>query len=77
MAEFTVFIEYRGYQFGLVFAEEILQKHPGRWNIEYDVENTSANHFWNRLVVSLVSNKYTKGNLPGNSEYLEFTVDKK
>ncbi len=37
MAEFTVFSEYRGYRFGLVFADEILQKHPGKWNIEYDV----------------------------------------
>ena len=74
MAEFTVLGEYRGYRFGLVFADEILQKHPGKWNIEYDVQNTNANHFWNRLVVSVAGNSYTKGKLPENREYLELRL---
>jgi predicted acetyltransferase len=33
MAEFTVLSEYRGYRLGLVFADEILQKHPGKGNL--------------------------------------------
>ena len=61
MAEFTVFNVYRGYRFGLVFADEIIQKHPGKWNIEYDVQITNANHFWSRTVVSLAGNNYIKG----------------
>ena len=77
MAEFTVFSEYRGYRFGLVFADEILQKHPGKWNIEYDIQNTNANRFWNRLAVSAAENNYTKGKLPGNREYLEFVIGEK
>jgi predicted acetyltransferase len=77
MAEFTVFREYRGYRFGLVFADEILQKHPGKWNIEYDIQNTNANNFWNRLVVSVAGNNYIKGKLPENREYLEFVIAEK
>ena len=77
MAEFTVFMEYRGYGFGLVFADELIQKHPGKWNIEYDINNAAANNFWNKLVKTIKVSNLKKEKVAGNREYLEFLAGEK
>jgi len=77
IAEFTIFMEYRGYGFGLVFAEELIQKHPGKWNIEYDINNATANDFWNKLVKTIKVSHLKKEKAAGNREYMEFLTGKK
>jgi hypothetical protein len=62
-------------ELGTLFALDIIQKHPGKWHIEYNVKNTAGMQFWNTLILNLVGAHYKKG--PGeeeNREYLEFIV---
>ncbi|MBQ3291810.1 MAG: GNAT family N-acetyltransferase [Mogibacterium sp.] len=49
MAEFTVFPSYRRSHFAIHAAKMILDKHPGKWEIKYNVRNTGAKNLWNTV----------------------------
>ena len=75
MAEFSVLPAFRRKGLGTLFALDIIQKHSGKWHIEYNVKNTAGMQFWNTLILNLVGAHYKRG--PGeeeNREYLEFIV---
>ena len=49
MAEFTIFPSFRRKHFALDAAALILAKHPGKWEIKYNVKNEGAMKLWNTV----------------------------
>ena len=49
MAEFTIFPSFRRKHFAFEVAKMILVKHPGRWEIKYNVKNDGAKKLWNAV----------------------------
>ena len=75
MAEFTVLPDCRRKGRGTSCATEVIQQHPGKWHIEYNINNTAGKNFWNKLILDMVGTHFQKG--PGeeeNREYLEFVI---
>ena len=77
MAEFTVLPEYRGYRFGSIFADEVIQRHHGKWNIEYSIKNSHALEFWNKLVKNIKVSNLKKEKINEDRESLIFTYSKR
>ena len=50
IAEFYILPEYRKQELGRYFANEILQKYNGKWEIRTQIYNKTANQFWDKLV---------------------------
>jgi predicted acetyltransferase len=74
MAEITVFIEYRGFRWGQVFAEAVFQKHPGNWIVEYDIANEIGNNFWNNLIKTIRIGNFKREKINAKRESLAFTI---
>jgi predicted acetyltransferase len=72
MAEFTVLPEFRKQGLGKTFASDVIKKHPGKWNIEYDTPNEAGSRFWNKLVTTLPVNALKKQTAGHNRESLDF-----
>ena len=50
IAEFYILPEYRKQGLGRYFANDILQKYNGKWEIRTQIYNKTANQFWDKLV---------------------------
>jgi len=74
IAEYSILSDFRRQGLGTVFASAIINKHTGKWHIEYNLPNIGGKRFWNKLVFKLAGQNYTKHPSPGNREYLEFVV---
>lgn len=46
MAEFTIFPAYRRKHYAMDAANEILKRHPGKWEIKYNEKNDKAKKLW-------------------------------
>ena len=77
MAEFTVLPECHGYGFGIIFADEVIQRYYGKWNIEYSKNNSQALEFWNRLVKNIKISNLKTEKVNEDRDYLEFTYGKR
>jgi predicted acetyltransferase len=78
MAEFTILPNFRRNGLGILYAFEVIHKHPGKWHIEYNVKNTAGKKFWNKLVLNMVGTHFQKGpDEEENREYLEFVITEK
>jgi len=78
MAEFTILPNFRRKGLGILYAGNVIHKHPGKWHIEYNVYNTAGKKFWNKLIPGMVGAHFQKG--PGeeeNREYLKFVIGEK
>lgn len=49
MAEFTIFPSYRRRHFALEAAKQILETHPGQWEIKYNEKNLAGKRLWNAV----------------------------
>jgi len=75
MAEFCILPDYRRQGAGNILASQIIRRHPGRWHIEYNLNNIAGFRFWNKLVNRLAGKNYEKRTVEGNRECLEFVID--
>lgn len=74
MAEFYILPEFRRLGFGTQFAVTLINKHIGKWHIEYYEQNTSACHFWRYLVAKITKTKVTGFTDEKRREFFEFDV---
>jgi predicted acetyltransferase len=75
MAEFSVLPTFRRKGTGTLFALDVIQKHSGKWHIEYNNKNNAGKKFWNKLILNLVGEHYKKGQGEEEKrEYLEFVI---
>ena len=49
MAEFTIFPSYRRRHFALEAAKQILETHPGQWEIKYNEKNLAGKRLWHMV----------------------------
>ena len=49
MAEFTIFPSYRRRHFALEAARQILETHPGQWEIKYNEKNLAGKRLWHTV----------------------------
>ena len=52
MAEFTIFPSFRRNHFALRAAKQILEQHPGKWEIKYNEKNGAARKLWTSVTAS-------------------------
>ncbi len=52
MAEFTIFPSYRRRHFALEAAKQILETHPGQWEIKYNEKNLAGKRLWHMVTES-------------------------
>ncbi len=50
MAEFTIFPAFRQKHFAHEAVNQILAKHPGKWEIKYNEKNSAGKKLWNDVV---------------------------
>ncbi|MGP8080349.1 MAG: GNAT family N-acetyltransferase [Dehalococcoidales bacterium] len=78
MAEFTILPNFRRKGLGTACATEVIHKHPGKWHIEYNINNTAGKKFWNKLIPGMVGTHFQKRPAEEeNREYLEFVIGEK
>ena len=55
IAEFYILPEYRKQGLGRYFANDILQKYNGKWEIRTQISNNQAIQFWDKVVSEILN----------------------
>lgn len=58
MGEFFILTKFQGKGIGQKVAEEIWQKHPGKWEVSVIPENKPAYSFWKKTISKFTSDNY-------------------
>ena len=57
MSEFFIMKKYRKQGIGKYAAREVLQKHPGKWELTVHPNNPGSHKFWNSVISEVAQNE--------------------
>ena len=69
ISEFFVFNKYRRLGAGKFMANEMFNKHKGKWEIRTLLKNVRAQEFWRKIVKEVSNNNYNESLIRNNSRY--------
>lgn len=60
MGEFFIISRFQNYGVGSIVANQIWNKHPGKWEVSIIPENSLAINFWEKVISNYTSNKFNR-----------------
>lgn len=57
MSEFFIMKKYRRQGIGKYAAKEVLQKHPGKWELTVHPKNPISHNFWKRVITEIAQDE--------------------
>lgn len=71
MAEFTIFPAFQQKHYAMEAVNQILKKHPGKWEIKYSEKNSAGRELWNDVAAPYSPQIFQ---VDGDETVLAFTV---
>ena len=74
MSEIYVIPEFRKLKVAFDCVTEIFKEHPGKWEIQFNKDNTHSRSLWEKLADKFSTGFVSHGSLDRNHDYIRFSV---
>ena len=74
IAEIYVLPEFRRHGVAFDCSKEIIQRHPGEWEISFNKHNAASRSLWEKLAEHLSNGTISVGEIDSSYDYIRFSI---